>query len=315
MLQNRMVQKAAGRIGRMLRLAFLLMICFVVLYPLIYMVSISLRELQDFYDPSIVWLPKHLTLDHYQYIWKNLRYPQTLLKTVLLVGISSIFNVGICSVIGYGFARFRFKGRGLLFGLMIFTIIVPDQSVIIPLYVQFFKFDFFGLGQLGRLFTGEAWAINLLNSNWSFYISALFGQGFRSGLFIYIFRQFFRGMPKELEDAAAIDGCGVFGVFLRVMAINASAAYISSMLFSTVWYWNDYFRVSFFFNDMQTLTQALSSLQSLLRSSDMDLLVDPYLGLGQTKAACVLVLLPLLLMYVALQRLFTESIDKTGIVG
>ena len=315
MLGKHGAKRMGGKLVRFFRLLFLLMICFVVLYPLMYLISISIRELRDYYDPSIVWLPKHYSLDHYAYVWNALHYPKTLGSTLLLAGVSAVLNVAVCSVVGYGFARFRFRGKALIFGMVIFTIIVPDQAVIIPLYIQYYRFDFFGLGQLARLWGADAATVNLLNSNWSFYLSAVFGQGIRSGLFIYIFRQFFRGMPKELEDAAAIDGCGVFSVFTRIMVHNASAAYISCMLFSGVWYWNDYFRVNFFFNGAKTLTQSLSSLQSLLRSSDMDLLRDPYLGLGQTKAACVLVLLPLLIMYIFLQRLFTESIDKTGIVG
>lgn len=307
--------KTGALAGKILKYIFLFCMCFVVLYPLIYMISVSLRTVPDLYDPTVIWVPRHWTLDNYKMVWQAINYLKTLVQTVFLTTFSTFLNVSTCAIIGYGFARFRFRFKGLLFGLVIFSIIVPSQSIAIPLFVQYYAFDFFGLGQIGRLFTGEPLTINLLNTPFTLFLPAMFGQGIRSGLFIYIFRQFFRGMPRELEDAAYIDGCGVFRTFIRIMAVNAIPAFISCILFSFVWYWNDYYLSNLYFNDARTLSTALGSLQDMLRSMGMDFYTDPYLIVAQMQAACILTILPLIILFIVLQRQFTQSIDKTGIVG
>lgn len=309
------LQRSGGLLARVIRGIFLFCMCFVVLYPLIYMVSVSFRQPVDLYDPTVIWVPKHWTLANYKMVYETMNYTKALGETVLLSAVSTLLNVGVCAIVGYGFARFKFRFKNLLFGLVIFTIIVPSQNIAIPLYIQYYFFDFFGLGQIAKLFIGHALTVNLLNTNLTFYLPAALGMGIRSGLFIYIFRQFFRGMPRELEDAAYIDGCGIFKTFVRIIAVNAIPAFITCILFSFVWYWNDYYLSSLFFSDAKTLSAALGTLQGALRSMGMDFYSDPYVVVAQMQAACVLTVIPLILLFILLQRQFTECIDRTGIVG
>ncbi len=304
-----------SRMLSVLRFIFLTLMCFVVLYPLIYMVSVSVRDPFDLYDPTIIWVPRNWTLNNYRTVWELIEYPVVLKNTILITLASTAINVSVCALAGYGFARFRFKGKQLLFGLVIFSLIVPNQIIAIPLFVQYYMFDFFGIGQLGALFGGKAWTVNLLNSPLVYVIPALFGQGLRSGLFIFIFRQFFRNMPKELEDAAYIDGCGPAKTFLRIMVPCAGPAFITSFLFSVVWYWNEYFMATLYFEDAHVLSVSLGTLSSLLRSVGYNMFEDPYVIVAQMQAACMLTILPLIILFVVAQRKFTESIDKTGIVG
>lgn len=315
-LDGKTVLTGTASVGvSLFRLVFLMMMCFVVLYPILYMFSVSLREAQDLYDPTVIWIPRNWTMENYRYVWELIDYPKVLLETVQITVVSTIIHVFICSMIGYGFARFNFRFKGVLFGLVIFTLLVPAQLVSIPMYVQYRTFDFFGLGQLGLLFGGKPWHVNLLDKHWVYYVPALVGQGLRSGLFIFIFRQFFRSMPRELEDAAAIDGCSVFGTFLRIMIPCAGAAFVTAILFSAVWYWNEYYMASMYFTDSQTLAMSLGTLQSLLRSEGHEIYKDPYSVVVQMQSACVLTILPLIVLFVVMQRKLTESIDKTGIVG
>lgn len=310
------LMKAGNFTAKLIRFVFLVTICFVVLYPLIYMFSVSIRESVDLYDTSVIWIPKHFTMDNYKLVWTTVDYPVALLNTIIISTGCTIINVGVCASIGYGFARFNFTGKKTLFALCIFTLMVPIQTVAIPMYSQYYTFDFFGIGLLPKLFGGRAITMNILNTGWTLVLPAIFGQGIRSGLFVYIFRQFFRSMPKELEDAAYIDGCGMFGTFLRVMLVNAGPAIISCIMFSFVWYWNEYYQVGLFFSELQTLPLALGTLQGVLRSAaGMDMYTDPYVQVAALQAACMLTILPLLVMFVVLQSKFTESIDKTGIVG
>lgn len=315
-VDSKLVLSSTASLGvSLLRLVFLLMMCFVVLYPILYMFSVSFREAQDLYDPTVIWIPRNWTLENYQYVWELINYPRVLLETAQITVISTILHVFVCAMVGYGFARYNFPLKKLFFGLVIFTLLVPSQLVSIPMYVQYRTFDYFGLGQLGRLFGGTPWTTNLLDKHWVYYVPALVGQGLRSGLFIFIFRQFFRSMPKELEDAAAIDGCSVFGAFLRIMIPCAVPAFVTAILFSAVWYWNEYYMASMYFTDSQTLAMALGTLQSLLRSEGHEIYKDPYSVVVQMQSACVLTILPLIVLFIVMQRKLTESIDKTGIVG
>ena len=220
------------------------------------------------------------------------------------------------------------KVRTLCAALVLFTIIVPPQVIYAPTYLSYKSFDFFGLGQIGRLFTGEPFTVNILNTGFSLYLPALLGVGIRSGLFIYIFRQFYRGLPHELEDAAYIDGCGFFRTFFRVILPNASAAlltYVAGVgpalltvfLFSIVWYWNDYYYIAMYFSSTKTVSMALSLLPDALATNQatQSLSGDPYLIGTRLQAGALLAITPLLILYLFLQRYFTQGFERTGLTG
>ncbi|MBS5661639.1 MAG: carbohydrate ABC transporter permease [Clostridiales bacterium] len=311
---KRMVRGASGVAVTVVRTVIIVGLCFILLYPLIYMVSMAFRPQSEILDPSVIWIPRTFTLDNLKNVMEVMNYGGALVNTFFISVVSSLLSVISCSIVGYGFARFRFKGRNLLFGLLIFTIIVPSQTTIIPLFLNFRNFDFGFIGRIPELFGFEPWTVNLLNSLWTVYLPAVFASGIRSGLFIYIFRQFYKGLPVELEDAAAVDGCGPIKTFLRVMIPLSSAAFITVFLFSFVWYWNDYYYSGMFFTNGNTVTLALSGLQDKLRTLNNGA-YDPYLYVVSMQAGCLLVVLPPLLIYIVFQRYFTESIEKTGIVG
>ena len=203
---------------------------FVILYPLIYMLSCAFRESSDMTDPTVMWITRHYTLDIIRETINAMDFGNTLLNTLKLNIGCSVVQVISCAITGYGFARFKFRGKSIMFGIVIMMILVPAQIISLPLYTQFRYFGIKGI-----------FSINLIDSMACMYLPAATGNGIRSGLMILIFRQFFRGMPKELEDAAYLDGCGPFGTFLRVMMPNALSSLLTVFLFSVVFYWNDYY--------------------------------------------------------------------------
>lgn len=292
-------------------------VSFIILYPLIYMLSMAFRDLRDMVDPAIVWIPKHLTLDAVKDSFAAMDYPRSLWNTVRLDLVSSLLQVVSCALVGYGFARFQFKGKRLFFALAVFTIVIPPQVVYTPTYLFYRNFDFLGLGSLIGAVTGTKFSISLLDSGLTLYLPALFGVGIRSGLFIYIFRQFYRALPKELEDAAYIDGCGFVKTFLRVIAPNARGAFLTVFLFSVVWYWNDYYFTTMYFTHTHTVSTALASLPSLLslQKGMTEILNDAYLIVTRLQAGCLLTILPILVLYVFLQKYFTEGLERSGLVG
>ena len=308
-------ERAGSLLFKLFRFTLLFALCFVILYPIIYMLSVSFREPRDLYDPTVIWIPRHFTLENYKYINETMGYFKLLGNTLFISIVGTVLNVFSCALAGYGFARFKFKGKGILFAFVMFMIIVPPQNVSIPLFLQYSKFDWFGISILLENLFGLNTYANFLNTPMTLFIPAALGIGIRAGLFIYIFRQFFAGMPKELEDAAYIDGCGLFKTFFRIIIPNASGAFLSTFLFSFVWYYNDFFFTSMYFSNPETLSTALGSLKEMLRGLGFEIWTDPYSIVTQMQAASILTILPLVIIYMFLQKFFTESIEHSGIVG
>ena len=280
---------------------------FVIMYPLIYMISCSFRERSDMSDPTVMWIPRHYTLKVIAETLDAMDYWKTLGNTLLLNIGCSLVQVVSCAVTGYGFARFKFKGKKLFFVIVVMMILVPTQVISLPLYTQFRYFGIKGL-----------FSVNLIDSRLTMYLPALTGNGIRSGLMILIFRQFFKGLPRELEDAAYIDGCGPFMTFVRVMAPNAASAFLTVFLFSVVWYWNDYYVSNTFFTNNKTIALMLTNLDSQLKLKlfdDPTLQISPREQIVWKEAGCLLSIAPVLLLYVCLQKHFTEGIERSGLVG
>lgn len=280
---------------------------FVILYPLIYMLSCAFRESSDMTDPTVMWITRHYTLDIIRETISAMDFGNTLLNTLKLNIGCSVVQVISCAITGYGFARFKFRGKGIMFGIVIMMILVPAQIISLPLYTQFRYFGIKGI-----------FSINLIDSMACMYLPAATGNGIRSGLMILIFRQFFRGMPKELEDAAYLDGCGPFGTFLRVMMPNALSSLLTVFLFSVVFYWNDYYVSSTFFTNNKTVSlmlKNLSSQLSLMLFNDATVQISAREQIVWMEAGCLISIMPILIMYIFLQKYFTEGIERSGIVG
>ena len=300
-----MMAKGKENIWGFFRFVILAGVGFVVLYPLIYMVSCAFRERIDMTDPTVMWIPRHYTLDIIKETWRAMEMEKTLRTTLILNVGCSLVQVVSCAVTGYGFARFNFRGTKLLFGIVIMMILVPPQLISLPLYTQF---RFFGIKGV--------FSVNLIDSMLAMYLPAMTANGIRSGLMILIFRQFFKGLPRELEDAACIDGCGPLMTFVRVMVPNAASAFLTVFLFSVVWYWNDYYVSTSFFTNTQTVATVLYDIDTILsralygnaniKASARELIV-------WKEAGCLMSILPILIMYIFLQKHFTEGIERSGL--
>ena len=301
---HRVQKKASQRLWPIFRTLILLGLSFVLLYPLLYMLSTAFRPVSEINDPSVIWIPKSLTLENFRTTIQAMKYFEALKHTMTVGVVSALFQTISCAIVGYGFARFRFREREFLFALVLLTIIIPPQTTIIPSYENFRFFKVFGM------------TFNLLDTVWTFWLPSLLGMGIRSGLYILVYRQFFRGIPKDIEEAAYIDGCGPFQTFVRVMAPNAKHAFVTVFLFSVVWHWNDYYLSAMFFNNNMPLAVALTRLRSGLTLMGIgDEYGDPTTVRTYLQAGSLLVIGPMLALYSVLQKYFTESLERTGIVG
>ncbi|MBQ8079213.1 MAG: carbohydrate ABC transporter permease, partial [Oscillospiraceae bacterium] len=285
--------------------------------PLIYMVSCAFRAQEDMSDPTVMWIPRHLTLKILRQTMQAMEFWKTLGNTLLLNIGCSLVQVVTCAITGYGFARFKFKGKNLLFGIVIMMILVPSQIIAIPQYMEF-RYCLGIQPLMEKISPALGAKFNLIDTPLTMYLPALGANGIRAGLMIFIFRQFFKGLPKELEDAAYLDGCGPFRTFVQVMVPNASSSFLTVFLFSVVWYWNDFYVSSTFFTQNNTMALMLKNLGtrlSLVLFNSATVEVSPREQILWMEAGCLLAVTPLLIMYVCLQKYFTEGIERSGLVG
>ena len=304
----------AAKVWPIFRFLILFGLGFVIMYPILFMISAAIRPQAEMNDPSIMWIPKTLRFENISEVWEAIHYPTLLWNTISVNLICSVIQVVTCAITGYGFARFKFKGRGFLFVIVILQIIVPTQIILIPQFMQFRYFDIFGIF---AAITGTGEGLNLTDQPWALYLQAICVNGIRAGLFIFIYRQFFRGLPKELEDAAHLDGCGPFSTFIRIMVPNARSSFLTVFVFSMVWYWNDSYVSGMFYNDADTIALQVSNLYSTISSW---LNGGTPTGIPQDfmvwiEAGCLLSLIPIVIIYCFLQRYFIEGIERSGITG
>ncbi|MBR3779439.1 MAG: carbohydrate ABC transporter permease [Clostridia bacterium] len=288
------------------RYFFLLALSYVVLFQLFFMISQALRPRTDLLNPSVVWIPTKLTFENFKGAFEKLEYLKTGFVSIWLMEVSAFIEVMVCAVIAYGFARFEFKEKNLVFFLVLVTIIVPTQMLIIPMYLNYAHFDILGVFKWFSDITGlPDFRPELLNTGLTFWLPSLFGVGVRSGLFIFIYRKFFEGLPRELEEAAYVDGAGPLRTFISVILPSSGVVFLTVTIFSTIWHWNESY-MSDMYNKLNPplavkLDYVRNELQKDSRSTAM--------------AACLLFVLPMLVMYMILQRKFVQSIDRVGIVG
>lgn len=281
------------------RWILLIGIMYVLIYPLLFSFATSIKSTADMLDPTSIWVAKHPTLSNYVDAFKKIGYMQGFKNTLTIAVPASIMQVLTCSFVAYGFARFKFAEKGLLFALVLFTLVVPAQTIAVPQYLMF--------KDLGMLDTYSP-----------FLLPTLFGLGLKGGLFIYIFRQFFRGLPKELEDAAYIDGCGAFKTYFTVMLPNAKPAILTVFLFSFVWHWNDIFGPTIFLQKgtLTTLAMKLTNITTyLMGDREVGEMIDSTTVLPSKNAGILLVILPVLILYGIAQKQFIEGVERSGIVG
>lgn len=311
-------KQAPDYIWKIFRFLLLIGISYIFLFPVLYMISVSVRGPDTVNDPSVVWIPREISFSSIKTAIEILEYPRAITTTVVISVFSTLGSLISCALVGYGFARFNFKEKNIAFALVLLTIIVPPQTTIISQFVNYRNFGFFGiLPLLNKIIPSIPASMSLINTSWTFILPSFLAIGLRSGLFIYIFRQFFAGMPKDLEEAAMIDGCNALRTFVQVMLPLAKSAFITVLLFSFVWHWNDYFQSTMYFNDNQPISVMLNQMQSLLQDAKLFNVVTNTPDEIRTylQAGCLLAILPPLVLYIFTQRFFTESIERTGIVG
>lgn len=280
--------------------ALLISVGFIYLYPILYMVSESFKSLKDLLDPTVLWIPKELYIENFVKAWNVLEFPKTFMTSLLNSVLPAVAQMVSCAIVGFGFARFEFPGKKILFGLMLLTFIIPTQIVMIP---KFLMFEQYGM----------------LGTPLPFIIPAIFAGGIKSALFILIYTQFFRSIPQVLDESAQLDGANYLTIFFRIILPISIPALVVVFLFSLVWHWNETYTASLYLGDsMSTLPLKLKEFNDSFKamySSAGGEANGADINESIKFAGTVLVILPLLVLYMFAQRWFVEVLDKTGITG
>lgn len=297
---------------KIFRLILLLGISYIMINPILRQLSYAMATAEDITANDFVWIPKTQTFANFINMKHLMDVSKQFLTTIKICVISTILQIISCSLIGYGLARYKFKGNFIVFLWVVMTIIMPVQANVIPLFLDYRFFDFFGIGTLIGKITGTALTANLLDTHWVYFLPAIFGVGLNAGLFIFIFRQFFMNMPKELEEAARIDGCGPLKTYVKVIVPNAAPIFVTVGLLSTVFYWNDKSIADVLLTtyEKKSMTAAAYNVQIPQNTSGI---TAHYVA---SLAALLLTIhAPLMLVFILGQKFFVESMDRSGIKG
>lgn len=301
------IKKSRNAAWSLIRFVLLTGLVFIILSPLIFYTSNALKSYADMYDVTVTYIPRSPSLNNFKMLSRYIHYPITLLKTFGFTVLIAVLQTLSCLLVGYGLARFAFKGNSLMFALVMVTLVIPPQIMLVPVYIRFRSFN---LLQIFK-FSGTLSGVSLINTPWPILLLAVTALAFKSGLYIFLFRQFFRNLPVVLEEAAAIDGCSTYGTFFRIMLPNAVTMTVTVFLFSFVLQWNDYYYSTMLMPEISTLNMKIADTAyyfgTVIRQSEMleRMFYPSYL----------LLILPLIVLYLLAQRFFVESVATSGIVG
>lgn len=297
------------------RFILLFGMCFLILQPILNKISVSFMSERDLYDPTVVSVPSQISTSNYEVVSEILGYSQRLINSFVVSLTIAILQIAMTTLVGYGFARFEFPFKKVLWACVMLTVLIPPQTISSSLHLHFRFFDVLGII---KLVTGET--INLRDSMIPYYLMSIGCMGLKNGLYIYMIRQFFRNIPKELEEAAYVDGCGTLKTFLKIMLPDATPILTSCFLFSFVWQWTDGFYSKLFLGKINLLSTGLSSLVDRLAVYMQRLLgaetvptISPVYASAVLATGVLMFIMPLIVLYLFAQKGFVESLSSSGI--
>ena len=323
------------------RLILLIGISYIVLFPFFTKIAGSVMAAEDFVDVTVRLIPKHFSLDIYKAIWTELGYLEAFTNTLFLSLSTALLQTFICCFVAYGLAKFRFRGNKIVFLAVILSLVIPHHTLQLSMFMNFRYFDILGIfgfldgGGIKIPFTDitfleglvdiipetKEWSIwtsqgiTLTNTYWPFIILSICGLGFKNGLYVFMLRQFFSGVPDELEESAYIDGSGTMRTFFQIILPLSVPMMITVFLFAFSWQWTDDFYLSLFFNNASE-TVLMKDLPSKVPQS----LVTDYAGQNLYYSAIrntigIMIIAPLIVMYLFCQRYLVQGIERSGLTA
>lgn len=301
------------------RFLLLLGISYVILFPFYSKIASSFMSTDDFVDVTVRLIPKHPTLSTYKAIIVDNKYFEALLNTFILSLVCGVLQTFVSCLVGYGFAKFKFKGNSLLFLLVIFTMVVPHSTLQLSLFMKFRYFDILGIfnflggGVIDAVNILESTSINFINTNWPLYILSITGLAYKNGLYIFLMRQFFKGIPDELEESAYLDGSGVFRTFFSIIIPLSVTMMITVFMFSFCWQWTDNFYTDLFYTTSGDIL--LPDIVKVPKSLDTNYAGQALYTAAIRNTCGILIIVPLIILYLFGQKYIVQGIERSGITG
>lgn len=343
------------------RLVLMIGIAYIVLFPFLTKIAGSVMAPEDFVDVTVRLIPRNFTLDMYKYIIAELEYWEAFGNTFILSFSTALIQTFICCLIGYGFAKFKFKGRNLIFMLVMLTMIVPHQTLRFSMFMEFSYFDIFGIVRLlkGGGIEIFGWnvtelgegvknffasleclpdriqlmpyvkenganafrldmeitqaGINICNTYIPFILISLTGLAFKNGLYIFMLRQFFRGVPDELEESAYMDGAGTFRTFMQIILPLSVPMMVTVFLFAFCWQWTDTFYTGVFFNNSNT--NLLVDIVAIPPSLKLEYAGQSLYYTAIRNTCGLLIIMPLVVLYAFGQKFLVQGIENSGLAN
>ncbi len=312
------------------RLVLLIGISYIVLFPFITKIAGSLMAPQDFVDVTVLIIPKNFTLDTYTAIFNELEYTEAFLNTAILSLTCAVLQTASCCLIGYGLAKFKFKGAKYVFLAVMLTMIVPHQTLYYSMFVNFRWFDFKGpignmlewpgiFSLIGRTFKIKDLysGLNLNNTYFPLIILSIFGLAFKNGLYIFLLRQFYRGVPDELEESAYMDGSGPFKTFLKIIVPLSVPMMITVFLFAFSWQWTDSFYTGLFFPTSKTILMPnIVGIPESLEVKSESFIAGQNIYFSAIRNTCgLMIIAPLVVVYAFCQKFLVQGIERSGLTA
>lgn len=315
------------------RYALLIGISYVVLFPFISKIAGSFMSPSDFVDVTVRLIPKAPTLDIYKAVFFELDYWEAFRNTFIISFVCGVLQTFVCCLIAYGLAKFRFKGNGLVMILVVLTMIVPHQTLQLSMFMGFRYFDIFGIlsflsggASIGfmpdsfnemlagiKILNLKDYALPLTNTYWPLFILSATGLAFKNGLYIFMLRQFFSGVPDALEESAYIDGSGVFRTFFTIILPLSVPMMVTVFLFAFCWQWMDDFYTELFFTTSKiTLMPDIVDIPTSLKT-DYEGQNMYYSAIRNTCG--IAIILPLVVLYCFGQNFLVQGIERSGLTA
>jgi len=296
--QQTLSRRLYGLVWPVVRFVLIFGLAFLILKPFAIKILLAFMSHDDLLDSTVRLIPRHFSLYLWSVALKGLDLMESLLPSVLLSVAVGIIQVFTSTVVGYGLARFNSIISRIAFIFVIIIMLVPPQVTSIA---QYLGFVYFGVGPF---------KVEIVNTFWPAFLLAFCGLGIKEGLYIYMMRSLFIGMPRELEQAAYIDGASPIAAFVRVILPNSRGLMLTVFLFSFCWQWTDISMPTLYFPNIKLLATQISVI-----TVKTGMLEHPYAMYIARNAGAMLMLIPLFIVFIFCQKFLVKSIITSGIAN
>lgn len=288
-------------------LTFILLcgLSYVILYPFLFKILAAFMSKSDLSNNLVTLIPMNWTFDNFRYVLKETEFFTALKNTLLYAILDASLATASAALVGYGIAKFKFRGVNVLTAILVVVMLMPLQTLSIPIYLNFYSWNPFGIFSVLGLS-----GVNVLGTPLPTVIMAATSFGFRAGIFVILMRQYYIGVPNEILEAAFVDGAGPYRTFASIVLPNARSMLVVIFSLSFAWQWTDTFYSDLLYGDELMLPTLSAFLQNVEQSDK-----EYYLQFVRANTFTILAILPLIILYCILQKQIIQGIERSGLVG